>query len=382
MSHADLPARQLVFPEDEHQPRLQPVGPLHLRLERSALVLDLGVQSRPPQVPKQLERREPRGFAQRGHEHIGPGGGNLQLLGEREDEALDAGRKANAHPVGAAQLLHQAVVTPAAEDRVLGAELAGEDLESRPGVVVETAHEPMGHRVGNPVEIKRRPHGVEVRAALGAQVVHAVRQRIDGGLVAWHLAVEDAQRVGRRPPLAVAAELANILAESGHERGAEGGTAHGAPNAVDRQIHPGNPERRDQHPRQIDHLGVHRRVGHAEHLHVELVELPVTPLLRPLVPEHRPHRVELGDGHRLLEGVLHEGAHHAGRRLGTEGDALAALVGERVHLLLHDVRGLAGSLREQLLALDDRRPDLEVSVLLEHAARGGLDERPALHFSG
>ena len=141
------------------------------------------------------------------------------------------------------------------------------------------------------------------------------------------------------------------------------------------------PSSADQRPRQVEDLGVDRRVLDAEHLDVQLVELAVTPLLRPLVPEHRADAVELRHRHRLLEAVLDEGAHDAGRRLGPEGDALAPLVGEGVHLLLDDVGGLAGALGEQFLALDDGRAQLGVPVPLEDAAGRRLDELPPLDLA-
>ena len=138
----------------------------------------------------------------------------------------------------------------------------------------------------------------------------------------------------------------------------------------------------DERPREVDHLGVDRRIRDAEHLDVELVELPVAPLLGPFVPEHRPEEVDLRRGHGLLEAVLDERAHQARRGLGAQGDALAALVGERVHLLLDDVGRLAGALGEQFLALDDGRADFGVPVALEEAARHGLDALPALDLAG
>ena len=111
------------------------------------------------------------------------------------------------------------------------------------------------------------------------------------------------------------------------------------------------------------------------------MELPVAALLRPLVAEHRAHRVQLGRRQRVLEAVLDEGAHHARRRFRPQRDALAALVGEAVHLLLDDVGGFAGALGEQLLALDDRRADLDVAVALAQRARDALDVLPLLDLA-
>ncbi len=105
------------------------------------------------------------------------------------------------------------------------------------------------------------------------------------------------------------------------------------------------------------------------------------PLLGPLVAEHRPDAVELGGRQRLFERVLDERPHHAWRRLRPQRDALAALVGEAVHLFLDDIGRLARSLREQLLPLDDRRTDLVIAVMTADVAGNGLETLPALDFS-
>ena len=74
---------------------------------------------------------------------------------------------------------------------------------------------------------------------------------------------------------------------------------------------------------------------------VELVELPVAALLRALVAKHRAH---LPNAQRAVvqRVVLVDGAHHAGRGLGTQRQAVAVhAVFEGVHLLLDDVGHLA-----------------------------------------
>src|SRR6185369_6214996 len=48
-----------------------------------------------------------------------------------------------------------------------------------------------------------------------------------------------------------------------------------------------NPERLEERGREVDHLGVEPRVEATQELDVELRELPLAPLLRPLVAEHR-----------------------------------------------------------------------------------------------
>ena len=104
-----------------------------------------------------------------------------------------------------------------------------------------------------------------------------------------------------------------------------------------------------------DHLGVDVRAGKAERLDVELVELAVAALLRPLVAEHRPHRPQAQRA--VVERVvLDHRAHDAGGGLGAQRELVAVhRVGEGVHLLLDDVGHLAQAAHEQRRRLDDRR---------------------------
>jgi hypothetical protein len=221
-----------------------------------------------------------------------------------------------------------------------------------------------------------------MRPARLAEEIQRVGQAVDHRLILGHLAVEDAEGVGDGAALAVRTQRPEILAERLDQRLAEGGTARGASDRVDDELGVLDAEFGHERPREIEDLGIDGGVGHAEHLDVELVELAVASLLRPLVPEHRPEQVDLGNRHRLLEAVLDEGPDQAGRGLRPKRDAFTALVGEGVHLLLDDVRGFAGALGEQFLALDDGRPHLGVPVALEQAARDGFDPLPALDLAG
>ena len=112
----------------------------------------------------------------------------------------------------------------------------------------------------------------------------------------------------------------------------------------------------------------------AQRLGIELMELAIAPLLRPLVPEHRsrgPHPL------RALIGqvVLDRRTHDAGSRLGTQRQALAVVV-EGVHLLFDDIGRVADAADEQRRRLDDRHAEIAVTVLRERLPRGLLDALP------
>ena len=124
---------------------------------------------------------------------------------------------------------------------------------------------------------------------------------------------------------------------------------------------------------QGDHLGVDRRIGGADGLGADLVVLAVAPGLRLLVAEHRAVVPELHRLRPLVHAVLDVGAADRRRALGAQRQRSFALVEERVHLLAHDVRGLADAALEEARLLELGRDDVAVAVRREEARRGGHD---------
>src|SRR5690606_19774541 len=124
-----------------------------------------------------------------------------------------------------------------------------------------------------------------------------------------------------------------------------------------------------------DQLRVDLGLVEAERLDAELMELPVTSLLRLFPAEHRAAAPQL----LLLvvqQTVAEARAHHAGRRLRTQRHAVPAAVLERIHLLLDDVRQLADRPAEELGAFEHRDADPPVAVGLEERLRDGLELLP------
>ena len=126
-----------------------------------------------------------------------------------------------------------------------------------------------------------------------------------------------------------------------------------------------------------DHLDVGARLGRAQHLEVDLVELALAALLRPLVAEHRAGGEELERQLLRQLAVGDEGAADAGGVFRPQRERFAAAIGEGVHLLGDDVGGLADAAREQLGELEDRRRHLAIAVEARHVARRVDDVREA-----
>ena len=119
-----------------------------------------------------------------------------------------------------------------------------------------------------------------------------------------------------------------------------------------------------------DDLGVHRRRRRPDRLGAQLVVLAVAPRLRPLVAEHRAVVPELHRLRPLVQAVLDVRARQTRRRaLGAQRHRAPALVLERVHLLAHDVGGLADAALEEPGLLELGRDDAPVAVSAEDARR-------------
>ena len=79
--------------------------------------------------------------------------------------------------------------------------------------------------------------------------------------------------------------------------------------------------------------------------------------------------------------MLDKRPHHARRGFRSQGDAVAPLVDERVHLLLHDVGGFARAFGEEFLAFNDGCSDFDVPVAITELACEALDVLPLLDLA-
>ena len=135
--------------------------------------------------------------------------------------------------------------------------------------------------------------------------------------------------------------------------------------AADRvQLQPvgGDPEPAQERVVELDDLGVDRRIVGSDRLDRQLPVLAVAAAAGGAVPVHRPDRVELLRLRLAVQPVLDVGAGDRRRALGAERQRPVGAVGERVHLLLDDVRSLPGRAQEELGVLEDRRLDRAVAV--------------------
>ena len=187
-----------------------------------------------------------------------------------------------------------------------------------------------------------------MRAAVVAYIVEHRRRSHSGFFAALVLTVEYAHRVALEPAAACVAQLVLPRGKILAQRRVVVFTAIRAADRVYFEPEARHAELTEYHRSERYHLGVRRRVGAAEHLRAELVELAQAARLRSLAAEAGYQVVEPQRHRSVVKPVLKQRAHYRGGTLWSERNAAAAAVLECIHFLLHDVGRLADAAAEQL----------------------------------
>ena len=162
----------------------------------------------------------------------GLAGFGLHLFDDH-DEAVLTDRKADAGRGNFRfERFREAIVAAAAEDGVLRAEVAVDDFERGPHVVIEAADEARANgRTGCRV---RRAKPGRLRNARGnrRRDDRGCGQRVDDGLVLGNLAIEHAQRIGFGAALAIGAHAGALSFSASRSFSMKSGTAVGSPTEL------------------------------------------------------------------------------------------------------------------------------------------------------
>ena len=282
----------------------------------------------------------------------------------------------------AAQLLNQAVVSAAAADGALCAYAVGDELKDGLGVVVETAHDCGVDGVFNACAAEIFLNLSKVRLALLAEVVGDFGSVLCDCLVLGTFAVEQTHGIFLKTAQAGGAELPAVAAEVVAQRLIVLCAAFGTADGVYLKPYLVKTESVENRLRRADKLRVGNGRLRAVLLKTELVELSESACLRLLVAVAGNEVARLYRQTLVFEVVLKHRSRRARGTFGTQGNALAALCVEGVHLLLNDVGRLTHAAREELCVLKDRRADLLEAVCLRLLAHDALDELPAVALTG
>jgi hypothetical protein len=184
------------------------------------------------------------------------------------------------------------------------------------------------------------------------------------------LAVEDAHRVLLEPDEAFLERSPRCASKWATRACAPGVAGVGVAERVELERHAfGDAELLQELVGHDEELDIGLRAVGADDLGVDLVELAEAALLRALVPERGAVGGEL-ERRVLLPAVGEVGAGDAGGEFGAQGQAVAAAILERVHLLGDDVGGLADRAGEHLRRFEHRHLDAAEGVEAAHALEG------------
>ena len=160
-----------------------------------------------------------------------------------------------------------------------------------------------------------------------------VRHSFDEFLFIFELRVEHAQGIGLDAPLAVRPEPVLHFPQLGAKPLHIFRPALLVANAVDVQLNAFQAQALEKLHHHFDQFGVDGgRVGTAQHFCVNLIELAIAPLLRPLAPKHRPDGVQFHRLWQLLHSVLKVGPRHRCGRLRPQAYGGFIAVLKAVHL--------------------------------------------------
>src|SRR5690606_20819829 len=294
--YLDHAAIELRVTEHEANRRTEVARAPQQALERAAARIELHDHAATPQIPREREALEHRTLTDRGDETASRAR-HLRVT-EREQQPLDAQREADGRQVRATEGFEHPIVPATADQRVLRAELPLRrlDFEQRARVIVETAHEPRVHPVGDSERLEGAAEPFEVGAVVTLEHVEDRRGVGDDGAVAWILRIQNSQRVVAQATLGVLAQLAAPRLEVGEQRLAVAGARRRAAQRIHGHVELLEDEPRQELDEHSDHLGIDDRTSVAVQLTAGLVELPVTASLRLFRAEHRPDVVPARHG--------------------------------------------------------------------------------------
>ena len=133
--------------------------------------------------------------------------------------------------------------------------------------------------------------------------------------------------------------------------------------------------------REQDDFGIDVRAIKAVRLYADLMELAITPFLRPFVAEHRP-LVPKPLSLVMQQAVFHSRPHAAGSAFRAQRQAVTVAVVEGVHLFLDDIGDFANRAGKQRRLFHDRRTNFIKSVAVHELAYFALKKLPARAVAG
>ncbi|MNJ36621.1 hypothetical protein D3C77_314160 [compost metagenome] len=203
-------------------------------------------------------------------------------------------------------------------------------------VIVQAAHQTVIDRILDAHRRQQFLHFGEMRRAFFIQAVQDGRSI--GKFLLIHLAVEHAHWIALNPGLTVLAQIVLHRHEETEQFVAIGCPARRIADRVQLYLDLLQAKLPAVLVTKRDNLGIDRRINCAYRFHPELVELPLASRLRALIAEHRAGIIQLRYVRLPVQFVLYIRANDSCRSFRPKRHAAVALIGERVHFFLDNIR--------------------------------------------
>src|SRR5437667_414088 len=374
--HADFTSSQFFGADDDSKARPARVGFLHLCLDVAASGVHEHHETGIAQALGEAQRLRSGPVTDVDNICVRWASRSDELVFfHQQHDALHAHGKAAGRRDLAAQLLDQPVVAPSAGYRSLRSQASRDPLEHRAVVVIEAAHQARIDHEAYAGRVEQCLQHCEVFTSSIVEIAGEFRRGFYQMLETGILAVERAQRIGVQAAAGVFVQLIQVRFEVLHQIDSVPRPRFGVAYGVDMQFHVGDAELLPQTGEHDDLLGIDIRPGETHSLDVDLMELPISSLLWPLITEHwaaGPNFL----GPLVEQTMLDCRTYDAGSRFRAQCEAVAVAVGEGVHLLLDDVGDLADGAAEQLSRLDHGQAHIPIAVAGEQTGDCAIEKNP------
>jgi hypothetical protein len=230
---------ELVFAEDDDSPR-RLIRDFKRFLQAKTALAQLNSQPLAPQFPGKRECGWVQSLAQRRDVGVSQFQCCFVLGQQRQNKPVLAHGEADPRRLRSANSLAQPVVAPTAQQGVLCTQSAMRKFESGSRVIVESTHKAVIACVGYARCVERRCYCGKVCSRCVIQRICNHGKRIDDRLIGRDLAVQYAQWVGNRAPLAIHTHLADYRNQSCTQRFVIARPIRGGANRIQLESPAGN----------------------------------------------------------------------------------------------------------------------------------------------
>ncbi|EJX03300.1 hypothetical protein EVA_08593 [gut metagenome] len=267
----------------------------------------------------------------------------------------------------AAEHFNERIVTTAAADRTLGAELIRNPFKDGMVVIIQTADKTGIDHIVNAGGAHHFFHSSEESAAFFTEVIQKTRSLIDEILHVGILRIENTQRIGVETALGFFIKLIAVSFEILNQRFAVSLAFGQSAERIKFQTHMADTELLPEAVEHNDHFRVDVGTRHPHCFSTELIELTITAALRTFMTEHRT-AVPQTLGCAVKQIIFIYTTNDSGRAFRTKRQLIAVhAVGKGIHFLFDNIGDFTHPACKNLGIFKNRGTDFLVAITFKNA---------------